>query len=237
MKLVSGVGEKPLWSQLYDELVERIQNGTYKEGEMLPTEMEVMDEFGVSRMTVRQAMNKLISDDFIKRMRGKGTVVLKKDYTIGTTLKSTFNGISEKNNHKNRKVISVTYCKPSKKVAEFFNIDLNKDVLRIVRQNVIEGKIVSIHDTYLNPIVPLDDKEDFNGSLYEKLKSINFVITSINEKISCSLMDESQKLLFNISCDEAIMCRERRGYSNERGVEYTYSMYLSTGYELVIDLM
>ena len=237
MKLVSGVGEKPLWSQLYDELLERIQNGTYKEGEMLPTEMEVMSEFGVSRMTVRQAMNKLISDEYIKRMRGKGTIVLKKDDIIGTILKSTFKGISEKNNHKNRKVVSVTYCKPSKKVAEFFNIDLDIDVLRIVRENKIEDKIVSIHDTYLNPIVPLDDKEEFNGSLYEKLKMINFVITNINEKISCSLMNEGEKILFNTSSDEAIMCRERRGYSNERPVEYTYSMYISTGYELVIDLM
>lgn len=237
MKLVSGLGQKPLWSQLYDVLVERIQNGTYKEGEMLPTELDIVTEFEVSRMTVRQAMNKLITDEYIERVRGKGTTVLKKNDIIGTTLKSSFKGIEEKNNHKNRKVISVAYCKPSKKVAKCFNIDEDTDVLRIVRHNRIEDKIVSIHDTYLNPTVLLSDKDNFNESLYEKLKALNFVITNIREKISCSLMSESEKLLFNVSKDEAVMCRERRGYSNKTPIEYTYSMYISTGYELIIDLM
>ncbi|UTY39772.1 GntR family transcriptional regulator [Allocoprobacillus halotolerans] len=78
MKLQSQSGEKPLWSQLYDVLESRILNGVYKEGEVLPSEMSLMEEFGVSRVTVRQAMDKLIHSKLISRKRGKGTIVLKK---------------------------------------------------------------------------------------------------------------------------------------------------------------
>ena len=54
MKLSFQSGQKPLWSQLYDILESRILNGEYKEGEVLPSEMSLMEEFGVSRVTVRQ---------------------------------------------------------------------------------------------------------------------------------------------------------------------------------------
>lgn len=47
MKLKVNNGEKPLWSQLYDILEERILNGFYSVGSNLPTEMNLMDEFGV----------------------------------------------------------------------------------------------------------------------------------------------------------------------------------------------
>ena len=75
MKLSYQVGQKPLWSQLYDILEMRILSGEYKEGDTLPSEVAIMQEFDVSRITVRQAMDKLIQAQLISRQRGKGTVV------------------------------------------------------------------------------------------------------------------------------------------------------------------
>lgn len=49
MKLSFQSGQKPLWSQLYDILESRILNGDYQEGEVLPSEMALMEEFEVSR--------------------------------------------------------------------------------------------------------------------------------------------------------------------------------------------
>lgn len=237
MKLVSEAGQKPLWSQIYDIILERISTGKYKIGEKLPTELEIMDEFEVSRMPVRQAMNKLITDGIIERMRGKGTVVLEKDDKVGTCLRSSFNGILEKNNHKNRKVIFVGFCKPPKNVAEFFKMDEEIKILKIIREIIINNTIVSVHETYLSNDVPLSDKDDYNGSLYDKLKTLNYNITNVKEKISCSLMSSEEKKLFGINRDEAVMHRQRKGYSNNKPIEFTKSSYISTGYELEIDLM
>ena len=96
MKLSFQSGQKPLWSQLYDILESRILNGDYKEGEVLPSEMALMEEFEVSRVTVRQAMDKLINAKLISRKSGKGTIVLKRENTVATSFQSSFNGVEEK---------------------------------------------------------------------------------------------------------------------------------------------
>jgi hypothetical protein len=49
-------------------------------------------------------------------------------------------------------------------------------------------------------------------------------------------MNQKQKELFEIKGDEAMINRQRRGFCHDFPVEFTNSMYLSQGYELIIDL-
>ena len=100
----------------------------------------------------------------------------------------------------------------------------------------INNMVVSIHETFLNPIVPLDEQGDYSGSLYEKLMGAGYGISNVKEKISASLMNQKQKELFEIKGDEAMINRQRRGFCHDFPVEFTNSMYLSQGYELIIDL-
>ena len=234
MKLQSQSGEKPLWSQLYDVLESRILNGVYKEGEVLPSEMSLMEEFGVSRVTVRQAMDKLIHSKLISRKRGKGTIVLKKESTMETLFQSSFNGVEEKNNINDRRVISFEYVIPPIDVAYFFGISANQPVLRLTRQTYIENKPVTHYESYLSPIVPIDQK-DMNGSMYDVLQKSGYPITRVKERLTASIMNAKEKEMFGIHKNEAIINRIRMGYSNDIAIEYTYSKYVATGYELVID--
>ena len=169
MKLKYDVGDKPLWAQLFYILLDRIVSKEYNAGDKMPTDLEIMQEFDVSRMTVRQAMNKLINEGYIERRRGKGTIVLEKENKVETILKSSFNGVLEKNDIKNRRVLNVEMVNAGQEIADFFNITTKDKVLRLVREIRINNMVVSIHETFLNPIVPLDEQGDYSGSLYEKL--------------------------------------------------------------------
>lgn len=236
MKLKYEAGDKPLWAQLFDILLERIVSKEYQAGDKMPTDLDIMDEFDVSRMTVRQAMNKLINEGYIERRRGKGTVVLEKENKIETILKSSFNGVMEKNDIKNRHVLKVECVQADQEVADFFNISTNDKVVRLVREIRINDTIVSIHETFLNPIVPLNETDDYGGSLYEKLTSVGYGISNVKEKISAKLMNDEHKEMFKITGDEAMINRQRRGFCHDFPVEFTNSMYLSQGYELIINL-
>lgn len=236
MKLKMNSGEKPLWSQLYDVLEERILNGYYPIGTHLPSEINLMEEFEVSRVTVRQAMDKLIVAGLIIRKRGKGTIVLERKEKIETSLRSSFNGIIEKNNDRDRRIISVEYCIPPVEVAYYFGISQNRQVFKLVRAIYVDDQRVSNHETYINPIVPLDDTDDYSGSLYKKLGKLNYKISKITETITASLMDSNEKKMFNVNKTEAVMRRKRLGYSNNYLVEFTYSTYVCKGYELIIDI-
>lgn len=65
----------PLYHQLKELLLGKIDSGEWKPGHQLPTEFQLSSEFGLSRATVRQAMQLLESQGLIERMQGRGTFV------------------------------------------------------------------------------------------------------------------------------------------------------------------
>ena len=65
----------PLYAQLRELIVERIQDEVYKQGERIPSEMTFCEELGLSRPTVRQAIAELVSDGILEIQKGRGTFV------------------------------------------------------------------------------------------------------------------------------------------------------------------
>ena len=65
----------PLWYQLADLLRARISAGQLPLGSRLPTERRLAEQYGVSLITVRQALASLADDSMIRRERGRGTFV------------------------------------------------------------------------------------------------------------------------------------------------------------------
>ncbi|MGE0742380.1 MAG: GntR family transcriptional regulator [Hyphomonadaceae bacterium] len=68
-------GPIPLYHQLEQELRGRIQAQEFKPGEALPTEERICGQYGVSRITVRRALDALIAEGLITKRRGVGTFV------------------------------------------------------------------------------------------------------------------------------------------------------------------
>lgn len=65
----------PLYYQLFQILKEQIDGGALKSGDVIPTENELMDQHGISRATVRQAILQLVNDGYLRREKSKGTFV------------------------------------------------------------------------------------------------------------------------------------------------------------------
>ncbi len=65
----------PLYAQLRELIVERIQEGEYRQGERIPSEITLCEELELSRPTVRQAIADLVSDGILEIQKGRGTFV------------------------------------------------------------------------------------------------------------------------------------------------------------------
>ena len=76
-KVLFGGAKMPLYDQILDAIMKDIKTGRLKEGDKLPTEMELSKEFGVSRPTVRNALLRLANQGYLVRVRGNGTFVTK----------------------------------------------------------------------------------------------------------------------------------------------------------------
>ena len=65
----------PLYEQIYNDIIEGIENGTYKKGDRLPSEKELSEKYCVSRITSKKALELLAEEGRIIRMAGKGSFV------------------------------------------------------------------------------------------------------------------------------------------------------------------
>lgn len=70
----------PLYHQLYDIIVDKIENGTYHENDKLPSERELCEQYDISRATVRRAMVELEKNDYIYKKQGKGVFISEKAF-------------------------------------------------------------------------------------------------------------------------------------------------------------
>jgi GntR family histidine utilization transcriptional repressor len=70
----------PRYQQIKDYLLAEIQAGKWREGEAIPPEMGLAQQFGVSRMTVNRAVRELTDEKFLKRIQGSGTYVAHRKY-------------------------------------------------------------------------------------------------------------------------------------------------------------
>lgn len=68
----------PLYYQVKQSLLEKLENGIWKPGDLVPSEQELQETYGVSRITVRQALSELTHEGRFERHRGQGTFVASK---------------------------------------------------------------------------------------------------------------------------------------------------------------
>jgi len=72
-------GFKPLYQQVKDLLIERLIGGYWKPGDLLPSEMQLAEELGVSQGTVRKALDEMTAGNLLVRRQGRGTYVAEHD--------------------------------------------------------------------------------------------------------------------------------------------------------------
>ena len=83
------------YESVADQILDQIRQGRWKEGDKLPSEGQLMDEFGVSRVTLREALKRLAATEVVEIVQGDGTYV--KRFVVSNYMKTFFslNSISE----------------------------------------------------------------------------------------------------------------------------------------------
>jgi GntR family transcriptional regulator/GntR family frlABCD operon transcriptional regulator len=88
----------PQYRKLYEILRKHINDGVYKEGDLLPSENELCQLFGMTRPTVRQALSTLANDGYIRKYQGKGSIVHHLPKEIGIlTVSGTTSAVGDRN--------------------------------------------------------------------------------------------------------------------------------------------
>ena len=124
----------PLYLQIEEQLRTIIKGEEYKQGKMLPNEIDLSKQLGISRNTLRQAINNLVNEGLLMRKKGVGTVVVnsavcsKAQNWMSFTQEMKTLGIVPMNYE-----LHVSWTKPTDDIALFFNAPDVKRILKLER--------------------------------------------------------------------------------------------------------
>ncbi len=95
--------QKPLYRQIKNIIKDRILHGVYPLGELIPSEPHLEQEFGVSKITVRGAVQELVQEGYLEKGSGKGTKVLRNTSTSRLSKQKSFTEILVEDGRRIRK--------------------------------------------------------------------------------------------------------------------------------------
>ncbi len=127
----------PFYYQIVELFRRKIEQGELTPGEKLPTEMELSKSFGVSRVTLRQALSILKADGLLDRKQGNGTFVAK---SLAGPEMIKLTGITEQNltGEQVHQMISFEDVPPPPRLEEFFRISRQSRLTRIRRLRTVD---------------------------------------------------------------------------------------------------
>ncbi|WP_257347309.1 GntR family transcriptional regulator [Pseudalkalibacillus decolorationis] len=124
----------PLYEQLLKNIKDEIEKNVYQTGEKIPNEIELCDIYGVSRITVRRAIQELVEEGILERKQGKGTFVSRKKVARELIAVEGFSDFSKQQGiNSSKKVLACEEIKASKKVADALQIEIDSPVLKLSR--------------------------------------------------------------------------------------------------------
>ena len=141
---------QPLYVQIKDTLRERILTGTYAPHSQMPSEHELCALFGVSRITVRQALGDLQKEGLVFRLHGKGTFVSKpKAFQNVTSLQGFAEAMSSMGYEIVNQLRSFKIIKANRHVAQRLNLPEGAPVAEIHRVRMLNREPVSLELTWV----------------------------------------------------------------------------------------
>ncbi len=140
----------PLYSQIRELLRLRIFDGTYKSHQQMPSENEMVRLFGVSRITIRQALNDLQKEGLIFKIHGKGTFVSKpKAVQNLMRLEGLGEALAGGGHEIYSQVLEHRLVRAGQRVATRLQIGEKDEVMEIRRVRCLDREPISLDVTYL----------------------------------------------------------------------------------------
>ena len=212
----NGRDETPLYQGLSDYLKRQIQQGRFAIGTQIPTELELCSLHKVSRTTVRQAIQHLVSEGLLDRQQGRGTFVVARPNTAGEGL---FKAKPEARFL--FKYISSGWSQCSEELASTFGLTSDSKIYSLVRLRLAEESKEPIAVTrYYSPAAALHEhpptKEELKSSAFDQIllkRNIRLIQTNISAEPT--FLSEANAALLGVQPGQLSLSTQRVSFDQE----------------------
>lgn len=221
--MLDGNSAVPLYIQLMEQLEDGICRKEYMPGSRLKSEMEMAKTYGVSSITVKNAITGLVEKGLVERRQGKGTFVSKTKYTRDIRKLNGFTEMCERMGAKpGGKMLENRLMAADEKVAERLKIPRGSQVIFISRLRFADREPVAIEHSYYPPkYASLLGKRFDDNSLFEYLKDTEHVtVASSGKQIELCRATAKEAELLGINKNDPLLYIKSVAYSKEQEPVY-----------------
>ncbi len=235
MKSIHRGSPIPRYHQLKEILRERVKAGEWKPNDLIPSEREISEFYGISRMTARQAITDLVNEGVFYREQGRGTFVTRNKITQQLMRLTGFTeDISARGQRPSARVLSQEIIPADEKIAEILRIEVGESICRIERLRLADEAPLAIERTHIHfrGCENLLSEDLEQHSLYRLLEEKYGVpLLEADQEIEAGLAmpEDAQKL--EIEVNSAILFIRRTTYTDRNTpFEYATSVYCGSKY-------
>ena len=225
---------EPAYMRVYKSIRSQITEKKYDVGDILPPEPELEKAFGVSRTTVRKAVDLLVREGLLSVRQGFGTqVISRKAVQNLNRFTSVSESLSKKGGSIGLKSCCMERAGASEEVARLLGVPVRTPVICIYRIKTCDGKPISISKNYiLEQLVPGWDLHARIDHLYEYLKE-NYELTysGCRDIISACNATFEQAQVLEVEPRTALFSVQRVCYQGARPCEVDYVDIVAEKYE------
>ena len=164
--------QEPLYIQIKKAIQAAILNEKFQQGEKIPNEIELMEQYSVSRVTVRKAVEELVKEGYLVKLHGKGTFVShakierKIKHVMGFTAACKANGFTSHSLVTKKEIVD-----PDTSIKKALQLDPDEKVIFIQRKRYAGDSPLMLENNYY----PYNRyhfllEESLEGSLYDLLR-------------------------------------------------------------------
>jgi GntR family transcriptional regulator len=229
---------EPLYFQISEQLREKI-TGELSPGDRIPSENELISEYGVSRNTARLAIDTLIKQGLVYRVKGKGTYITSERLQYGLyQLVSFTEETLRRGMRPSSKVLRIQRIKAPPKIEQRMRLSSDQEVFLIERLRLANGKPMALNISYLPcHLCPNIDQEDLqNGSIYHIIENkYNLLIGYANQDLKPTIASDYEAELLKIKTGCALLLVEGIAcLVDDTPIEYAKLLYRGDLFEFPI---
>ena len=223
------------YALIKNDIVQAIKTKQLNTDDKILSEAKLCKKYNVSRITVTRAINELVAEDYLYRIQGKGTFVKGKQLSEGVSQLSSFTKrMKEKKLKLETRVLETTSVTMPVKMANFFNLPSDKNVILLKRLRIVDGKVLCLSIAYLMPEIfywtTLEDME--HESLYDLLENkYDFKLGNATQEFEVGYLNEKNAKFLEISSqDPCLKLSLYSTLSDGRPAQFEETYYIGSKY-------
>ncbi len=229
----------PLYQQLSDEIKTQIHEGKLKSGDRLMTEAELSQQYGISRITVRKAIELLVDEGYVMRKQGIGTFIAEKKLRRVVDSENRVRSFSETSRMSGQEpssdLLSVEWVFPKDSVQHHLHVGENDKVLKIVRLRKVDGIPVMVETNYYPQRLDFLLQANLTGSTYEVFRQHDLIPSHAVRTIQICYATPEEARLLNVNENQPLLLQvEETTDQNHQVLHYSKVVVNSQHYRLTV---